>query len=403
MKNNTRRWAFGFLVRFVVLANGALCALSVADAQQPNAQKAPGVPKAVAPPASIVKPPSPAALIAVPPVIGMTAAEATERLGRFTVQARSVPSVRANGMVIDQSPPSPTLRPARSVVTIDVSDGSRVLVPSVSGRREADARARLTTNDLVARIEAREADQAPGIIVEQRPAAGTEVDRQSAVELSVSTGLGVPKVVGESLDEARRRLARFTVEFAIVESAELDRSVVTQEPAAGARVAAGTRVRLQVSDGSMVAVPDLQSGTLDAARTALRDAGLIAAVRGGPDVAVAVVKVQSPAARSLVKRGTQVDLETRAPIAWTATGLIALTLLVAAGIWQWRRTPRLVAPPEPQAELAHIVPPSVRATVQIAASDSRIDGAELAGPPARIAVRLEKEQSTVRTVSGEPQ
>jgi beta-lactam-binding protein with PASTA domain len=398
-KNNFNRQALLVFTHVAALVTGLGAMSGVAVAQS---QKAQVTPKAVAPPSSIVKPATPTAQLLVPSVIGLHVAEATERLARFTVQTKSVPSVRAPGTVIAQDP-QPTPRPAKSVVILDVSDGSRVLVPNVGGRREADARARLTTNDLVVRVESREADQTPGTIVEQNPPPGTEVDRPSTVELAVSTGLGLPKVVGESIDEARRQLARFTVEFSIIESAELERSVVSQDPSAGARVPAGTRVRLVVSDGSMVAVPDLQSTTLETARAMLRDAGLVIAVRGGPDVGVAVVKAQSPVARNVVKRGTQVDLETRAPVAWTVTGLAALSLLIAAGIWQWRRAPRTPVPQAQPAELPHLIPPSVRATVDLDKPESHIGSVELAGPPVRLAVGLENEQSSLRTTSGDPQ
>jgi beta-lactam-binding protein with PASTA domain len=275
----------------------------------------------------------------VPSVIGLRVTEALQRLERFSPRQRSVPSFRTAGEVIDQDPRAPAQRAAGSVVVIDVSDGSRVLVPRVSGRSEADARARLATNDLVAEMVPQEADRAPGLVVSQEPPEGSAVDRRSRVRLIVSTGLALPKGVGESLDEARRRLAGFEVEASEVPSAEGKGMVVEQDPPASSRVAAGARVRLGVSDGSLVAVPDLQSTTLSHARTTLKDAGLALVVSSGPDTANAVVKSQRPEARTVVKRGGSVEIAVRPPTWWIAGVLGVLALAAGYFVWLWRRVP----------------------------------------------------------------
>jgi beta-lactam-binding protein with PASTA domain len=288
----------------------------------------------------------------VPSVIGLPVTEALQRLARFSPRQRSVPSFRTVGEVIDQDPRAPAQRPAGSVVVIDVSDGSRVLVPRVSGRSEADARARLATNDLVAEMVPQESDRTPGLVVSQEPQEGSAVDRRSRVRLIVSTGLALPKGVGESLDEARRRLVGFEVDVAEVASAELKGTVVEQEPAAASRVAAGARVRLGVSDGSLVAVPDLQSTTLGQARTTLKDAGLALVLGSGPDTANAVVKSQRPEARTVVKRGGTVEIAVRPPTWWIVGVLAVLALAAGYFVWLWRRVPvtdaQEIAPPAPE-------------------------------------------------------
>lgn len=275
----------------------------------------------------------------VPSVIGLPVSEALQRLAGFSPRQRTVPSFRAAGEVINQDPRAPAQRAAGSVVVIDVSDGSRVLVPRVGGRVEADARARLATNDLAVEVVPQESDRAPGLVVAQDPPEGSEVDRKSRVRLSVSTGLALPKAVGETLDEARRRLTGFEVEVSEVASADIKGAVVGQEPAAASRIAAGARVRLAVSDGTMVAVPDLQSATLGQARTALQDAGLMLVLRSGPDTANAVVKAQQPPARSVVKRGSSVGVEVRPPTWWIAGVLGVLALAAGYFVWLWRRVP----------------------------------------------------------------
>jgi beta-lactam-binding protein with PASTA domain len=281
---------------------------------------------------------------AVPSVIGLPVTEALERLARFSPRQRSVPSFRKAGEVIDQDPRAPAQRAAGSVVVIDVSDGSRVLVPRVSGRAEADARARLATNDLVAESVPQESERAPGLVVSQDPPEASEVDRGSRVRLIVSTGLALPKGVGETLDEARRRLAVFEIDVAEVSSAEPKGIVVEQTPSVATRVAAGSRVRLGVSDGSLVAVPDLKSATLAQARTTLQDAGLALVLRSWPDTANAIVKAQQPAARTVIKRGSSVEIEVRPPTWWIAAVLGVLALVALYFGWLWRRVPVIEAP-----------------------------------------------------------
>lgn len=275
----------------------------------------------------------------VPSVIGLPVNEALARLSRFSPRTRSVPSFRKAGEVIDQDPRPPAQRAAGGIVTIDVSDGSRVLVPRLAGRTEADARARLAANSLVADPVPQESEKAPGLVVATEPAEGSEVDRQSRIRLFVSTGLALPKAVGESLGEARRRMSDFVIEAEETPSAELKGIVVEQDPPAAARVAAGARVRLKVSDGSLVLVPDLLSVTLAQARTALQEAGLAHALRSGPDTAGAVVRGQQPAAREVVPRGTRIEIDVRPPAWWIVAVLGVLAAAAGYFVWLWRRVP----------------------------------------------------------------
>lgn len=286
----------------------------------------------------------PAAGLAVPSVVGLTVNEAVARLSRFSARQRSVPSFRKAGEVVDQDPRPPAQRAAGSVVTIDVSDGSRVLVPRVVGRTEADARARLAANSLSVEVVARESDRAPGLVVAQEPEDGGEVDRQGRIRLFVSTGAALPKGVGESLGEARRRLSDFEIEASEVASAEPRGIVVEQEPPAGARVAVGVRVRLKVSDGSLVTVPDLLSLTLARARTTLQEAGLAPVLRGGPDAEAAIVKGQQPAAREVVQRGSRVEIDVRPPTWWIVGVLVVLAAVAGYFVWLWRRVPAAETP-----------------------------------------------------------
>jgi beta-lactam-binding protein with PASTA domain len=341
-------------------------------------------------------------------VIGRPAIEAVERLRAFRVERREVASVRKAGEVIDQEPRPPAQRPAGSAVRIDVSDGSRVLVPPVRNRKLADARARLATNGLVAELKEQAADEAPGLVTSQEPVEGSEVARGSSIALVVSSGIAVPDVRGESLQEARRRLVGFNAEHLEVQSGELKGAVVEQDPAPGVRVAAGTRIRLNISDGTLVNVPDLQGVKLGAARSSLRDAGLQASVRSWPDHADAVIKGQTPAPRTVVQRSTLVQLEVRPPTAWYVAGWTLFLLATALGIWWVRRRPApIVAPAAAPAAVAPVPAPvtlpPVRVTASVPDADrSRIDGAVSIGPNVRVAARIEGDTVEVKLDNGKP-
>lgn len=385
----------------VLLAMGV--ASSIASGQYPPPQ---GARPAQPPRAAAVRP-----LLFVPSVIGSNVDAAQERLRQFRVERRDVPNVRAAGVVVGQEPRAPDQRPAGSLVRIDVSDGSRVLVPPVRQRKLDDARARLTANNLVVAVVEREGDEVPGVVAAQNPVEGSEVARGSTVELTVSTGLAIPSVKGESLEEGLRRLTRFKVQFTEIEGGELKGTVVEQDPPATTRAAAGSRVSLDVSDGTRVAVPDLQSTTLGSARSILREAGLATAVRNWPDHADAVVKTQMPAARTQVRRGAVVELEVRPPTSW-AMGAGVVVLLVAGYVgWLWKRpaaprqaTPRVAAQSGPSAARTGSTPAPVRAEVGLdpAASHSRIDGAGQIAPAIRVDVRRGTSTTTMKFSDGEP-
>ena len=76
----------------------------------------------------------------------------------------------------------------------------------------------------------------------------------------------VPNVVGLSFDDARGRLAGFTVQRSYRPSAEPGGTVLEQQPAPPARVAAGATVRVVLSDATLRPAPRVPAGEIDAVR-----------------------------------------------------------------------------------------------------------------------------------------
>ena len=335
----------------------------------------------------------------VPDVVGRPVSEVAVLLDRFDLRQSTVRSREPEGQVIGQEPRPPARVAAGTVVRVDVSDGSLVVVPPVEGEGLESARAALEEVDLLAAVEELEGELAPGLVATQEPAAGTEVSRGSTVRLVISSGLPVPDVVGRQIAEAATLLDRFRVEQAIVRSREPEGQVIDQEPRPPVRVAAGTVVRVDLSDGSLVLVPPVERGALDSARAALDEADLLAEVeeREG-ELAPGVVASQDPAAGTEVSRGSVVRLvvSTGRPVpavrddgngsAWPRWLTYLGVLLAGSGLFYAVRL-RLRPPP---------TRPDVSARIESDLGSAELTDVALAGPEIHLTARIEAGDSQVR-------
>ena len=153
-------------------------------------------------------------------------------------------------------------------------------------------------------------DPAPIIDVAPRP---SDVALPPTVP-STATSLAVPSVVGQSFDDARNRLARFTVQRSYRAAAEAGGTVLAQSPMAPATLPAGAPVTLVLSDGSLVRVPRVTNININDARQRLqKDVDL----KAQPVVVTSVLRVgtvieQQPTEGTLVKRGSVVRLQVSA-------------------------------------------------------------------------------------------
>lgn len=150
--------------------------------------------------------------------------------------------------------PAGTLTSGQITVT-----AAPVAVPSVVGQTEAAARTAITGAGLtVGTVTQQTSATVPaGSVISQNPAAGASVAAGSAVNLVVSSGapaaVTAPNVVGQTQAAAQTAItdAGLTVGTVTQQpSATVPAgSVISQNPAAGASVAAGTAVNLVVSSG----------------------------------------------------------------------------------------------------------------------------------------------------------
>ncbi|MFE6361512.1 Stk1 family PASTA domain-containing Ser/Thr kinase [Streptomyces sp. NPDC057806] len=118
-------------------------------------------------------------------------------------------------------------------------------------------------------------NQTKGKICSQTPVGGTTVDKESTIDVVVSTGapkVVVPSVLGDDFEEAKARLEDDKYEFVVKKkeevSSEPEGTVTAQDPELGDEVEKGTTVTLTVAKAEEKAtVPDVVGKSCDEAKT----------------------------------------------------------------------------------------------------------------------------------------
>jgi len=198
--------------------------------------------------------------VTVPNVVGQTQTAATAVLNKSGLTVGSVTQQASTsipaGTVISQNPVAGASVAAGSAVDLVVSSGPPpVTVPSVVGQTQSGAAAMLQKSGLtVGTVTQQTSASVPvGSVISQNPAAGALVPPGSTVDLVVSLGppVTVPNVVGQTQSTATAVLQRFNLVVGSVTqqivAGVAPGIVISQNPAAGTSVAAGTAVDLVVS------------------------------------------------------------------------------------------------------------------------------------------------------------
>jgi beta-lactam-binding protein with PASTA domain len=210
-------------------------------------------------------------------------------------------------------------------------------VPSIAGLDEATATAvLLNAGFAVGVVGAVNSNTVPiGLTVSQRPAAGSVLVQGGRVNFDLSLGplapVTVPLVTGLTFGGASQIITLQGLVVGTTTSASSNTvpagSVVSQNPIAGAIVAAGSAVALVVSTGpALVAVPNVVGLTQAAATTAITGAGLVlgpVTTASSPTVPSGSVVSSNPAAGIAVLPGSPVAIV-------VSTGPAAVAGLIAA-------------------------------------------------------------------------
>lgn len=146
--------------------------------------------------------------VAVPALIGMTEDEAVAELEALGLTADSEPVTGTDcetGTVTGQDPPEGQEVAVGTTVTLEVCAGpAEVTVPQVIGLQEDAAVAELERLNLVPKVEYVESPAREGEVVDADPAPGETVKEGDEITLEVSEGnlVAVPNVVGQDASVA---------------------------------------------------------------------------------------------------------------------------------------------------------------------------------------------------------
>ena len=192
----------------------------------------------------------------VPTVEGLTIDRAVATLADENLRSDTVtqPSDAPPGNVFRQSPAPGSEVDEESTVQLFVSAGPETaIVPNAVGLPESQARDRLVAAGFQVTTRDVFADDPPGTVVAQEPAAGADAASGAEVAINVSKGTGlveVPNVVGLSRSEAEADIesAKLQPNVVVVPSDQAEGTVVAQHPVGGT-AKEGSTVRLNVSQG----------------------------------------------------------------------------------------------------------------------------------------------------------
>ncbi|GEL99895.1 Stk1 family PASTA domain-containing Ser/Thr kinase [Cellulomonas terrae] len=263
-EENKRPWLLPLLIGIAVLAVAGIVALLIATLGQD-------------PPATTVQ---------VPAVVGLTEAEAKEKITAEDLlyeRAEEANDTVPAGSVIRTEPAEGTEVEPESVVKAIISTGPASLaVPRVAGMTEQQATDALEDAGLVVSANRQDDDNPEfpqGQVTKTDPAEGTSVAAGSTVTLFVSTGnVLVPDVVGKTAAEATALLnaAKLQVNTSPVESPNTPDTVVTQDVPANTPVKQGRVINLTIAQAPTTAVipNDLVGKSYDQAVEQLRALGL---------------------------------------------------------------------------------------------------------------------------------
>lgn len=237
----------------------------------------------------------------------------------FVVRTNDVESNVPEGRVVSQDPLGGTEAEEGSTVTIDVSAGpDPIVIPDVSGKSLAFARAKLTKAGFEVEVERSESPSVRrGRVIETEPSANSALPPGGTVTVIVSAGtktVSVPSVVGLNRIDAAAEIedAGLVANQESENADEPEGQVIRQLPPAGTPLAEGEQVTIVYSTGAGTIVIENYVGlTEDFAVRDLEGLGLDVDVRTQAvesETDDGIVLTQSPTSGARLSAGDRVSL-----------------------------------------------------------------------------------------------
>jgi serine/threonine-protein kinase len=260
----------------------------------------------------------------VPGVVGVAAKQAETKLAEQGLSWQygkpGYSEIVPEGQVLSSDPePGGRVTNGGTVVLVLSKGPERYQVPKLSGLTVGDAVDRLAKRTLVVGSTSKEFSTTvkEGRVITSSPKPGTEVRADAEIDLVVSRGLPpvtVPNVVGKAFGAAKSDLAVVGLEIRQTGERYQDGTtkgeVLSQTPAAEARVTKGSTVEVVVSLGPpLVEVPNVLRKSVDNAKKLLSEEGFRVVVDNKCVVfCVGVVVDQSPNGGELAPKGSTVTV-----------------------------------------------------------------------------------------------
>lgn len=130
-----------------------------------------------------------AAALTVPDVIGMPEAEAREEIAAVRMKSRVFPAYSdsvPSGTVVDQLPHVGAAARSNAVLFVSIGAGKGVGIPDVTGLTRSQATSVLSRRGLRPVWISGNADEGPGTVLDQAPAATTKVPKDSYVGVMIN-------------------------------------------------------------------------------------------------------------------------------------------------------------------------------------------------------------------------
>lgn len=271
----------------------------------------------------------------VPNILGMTREKADKKFEKAdlgnennrTVIGGKIESEKfKNNTILSQNPGAAdtVLKGTIIEIVISAGNGEEYVVDVLNYSQEL---AKNELENLGFKVEIKEKYDdlvAPGAVIGQDPAAGTQLEKGSTVVLTVSKGkkgidqnktVTVPSLTGKIFSAAQKEASEQDLYIKIVDTVFSSKytkdQIISQDPQSGSQVKAGTTVNVVVSLGiESVYVPDVQYRNEQDARNMLGDKNLNVTVLNeeSRDVSPGCVIRQEPAAGTSVPAGTTVTV-----------------------------------------------------------------------------------------------
>ncbi len=203
-------------------------------------------------------------LVVVPSIVGLTQAEADTALQDAGLTSRVASSAFDTkvpaGSVISQDPKKGKQALRNSAVSYVISLGAeQAVVPDVEGMTKSKATKRLQSAGFKVKVTTSASSSvAEGVVISQDKSGGGAYPKGSTVTINVSTGpplVKVPSVKDKTPDAAQSELVGLGLKVAFTYNNMTATGLVKgQLPAAGAMVAPGTTITLEV-DGDDPGAP----------------------------------------------------------------------------------------------------------------------------------------------------